>query len=204
MSIYYFRPSKKSFIEIVENLQSTLKEVLRKENWALFVLPDYDNLEKFFNLEPKLLILPWFFFLVFKKDNKTWVGILKSSVLGSISHDPEIYQFSLKMERKLQELVDKFSEAGPRRIKNIKIYATTSCPYCKMEMEWLKSKNIKFDVSYVDLNPLEAQKMVEETNQMGVPVTKIEFEDSDPEFVIGFDKDYLENLLQSLAKADAY
>lgn len=200
MNIYYFRESKKDFSIILTELQSQLKEIIKKDNWALFVLQDTNILDKFFNFDPKILILPWLFVLVFKKEDKTYIGILKSSFLGSITQDQEIYNFSFELEEKLEKLIDEVSGAGPRKIKNIKIYATTTCPYCKMEMDWLKSKKIDFQVSYVDLNPLEAQKMIEETNQMGVPVTKIEFADSEPEFIIGFEKEYLERLLNKFYK----
>lgn len=40
----------------------------------------------------------------------------------------------------------------------------------------MRPKKIKHDLIFVDLNPLAAQKMVEKTGQMGVPVTEIEFE----------------------------
>ncbi len=32
----------------------------------------------------------------------------------------------------------------------IKIYKTTTCPYCKMEAEYLQSKGIPFEEIYVD------------------------------------------------------
>ena len=81
------------------------------------------------------------------------------------------------------------------KIKNIKLYSTTMCPYCKMEKAWLEGNKIDHEVSYVDQNQKEAIEMVRATGQMGVPVTKIEFENSDTKYVIGFDVPQLSNIL---------
>lgn len=64
-----------------------------------------------------------------------------------------------------------------------------------MEKEWLDSKKIKHDIIFVDLNPAEAQSMVAKTGQMGVPVTEIQYEDGEPEYIIGFDKPRLSQIL---------
>jgi len=70
-----------------------------------------------------------------------------------------------------------------------------SCPYCKMEKAWLDENKVKHEVIYVDLNQEEAQKMVEKTGQMGVPVTEIKFDEGESEYIIGFDKPKLSQLL---------
>ena len=83
-----------------------------------------------------------------------------------------------------------------QKIKEITLYATFTCPYCKMEKNWLESKGIKHKVVMVDLNPYEAEKMVKETGQMGVPVAKFEYENAEPQFVIGFDQRRLSDVLK--------
>lgn len=75
------------------------------------------------------------------------------------------------------------------------LYATMSCPYCKMEHNWLEENKIEHKLVFVDLNPFEAQKMVKKTGQMGVPVTEINYENGNVEYVIGFDKDHLSEVL---------
>lgn len=65
-----------------------------------------------------------------------------------------------------------------------------------MEKSWLDSKGIEHKVVMVDMNPYEARKMVQETGQMGVPVTKIEYDNSQPQFIIGFDQKLLSELLR--------
>ena len=79
--------------------------------------------------------------------------------------------------------------------KKIKLYATMSCPYCKMEHTWLDGNKIQHELVFVDLNPMEAQKMVEKTGQMGVPVTEVQYESKNPEYIVGFDKSRLTQLL---------
>jgi glutaredoxin len=76
----------------------------------------------------------------------------------------------------------------------VKVYSTLSCPYCIMEKQWLDNNKISHEVVYVDLDQNAARKMVEETGQMGVPVTEIQT-DSKKEFVIGFDTSRLSSLL---------
>ena len=75
-----------------------------------------------------------------------------------------------------------------------KIYATLSCPYCKMESIWLKENNVQHDLVFVDLNHDEARIMVEKTGQMGVPVTEVIYDGNKSEFIIGFDKPRLKEI----------
>jgi len=77
----------------------------------------------------------------------------------------------------------------------IKLYSTMSCPYCKMEKAWLDSEKIKHEVVYVDQNHEEARKMVNKTGQMGVPVTEIGYDNGKEEYIVGFDKPKLSQIL---------
>lgn len=78
---------------------------------------------------------------------------------------------------------------------NVKVYATTTCPYCTMVADWLKSKNVAFEKILVDQNQEAAMEMVKKTGQMGVPVTEIEYPDRKPEYVIGFNQPQLSYML---------
>lgn len=64
-----------------------------------------------------------------------------------------------------------------------------------MEKEYLDSKNVDYSEILVDQNPEEAQKMIELSGQMGVPLTVIEKENGQKEFILGFDKIKLETAL---------
>lgn len=80
-------------------------------------------------------------------------------------------------------------------IKKVKLFSTMSCPYCRMEKAWLEGNKIEHEVSYVDQNQQEAVEMVQKTGQMGVPVTEISYEDKDPDYIVGFDIQKLQQVL---------
>ncbi|MEX0621862.1 MAG: glutaredoxin domain-containing protein [Candidatus Woykebacteria bacterium] len=73
----------------------------------------------------------------------------------------------------------------------IKIYTTTTCPYCKMEKDYLDSKGVKYENVFVDNDDTAAQQMLEESGQMGVPFTEVTKEDGSMVKILGFDKEKL-------------
>jgi len=77
----------------------------------------------------------------------------------------------------------------------VTLYKTTTCPYCKMEGEYLNSKGIKFEEIYVDQDPKAAEEMVKISNQMGVPFTVIDKEDGTRETILGFDRSKIDQAL---------
>lgn len=77
----------------------------------------------------------------------------------------------------------------------VKIYTTTTCPFCKMEKEYLDSKGIQYENIFVDQQPDEAKRLIEESGQMGVPFTEISLEDGTVEKILGFDKNKLNEVL---------
>ncbi len=77
----------------------------------------------------------------------------------------------------------------------IKVYKTTTCGYCKMESEYLRSKGIKFEEIYVDNDPKAAEEMIAESGQMSVPFTVITKDDGSKVTINGFDKQKLESAL---------
>ena len=68
------------------------------------------------------------------------------------------------------------------------MYKTVTCPYCKMESEYLTSKGVKFEEIYVDQDPKAAEDMVKISGQMGVPFTVITKDDGSKEAILGFDR----------------
>lgn len=71
--------------------------------------------------------------------------------------------------------------------KHVKVYATSTCPYCKMEKQWLDKQNIVHDYVVLDYDEAAAREMVQKTGQMGVPVTEFTYDGAPTEYVIGFD-----------------
>jgi glutaredoxin len=77
----------------------------------------------------------------------------------------------------------------------VKVYATTTCPYCTMITDWLTSKKVAFEKILVDQDQKAAENMIQKTGQMGVPVTEIEYSDRKAEFVVGFNQPQLAYML---------
>ena len=57
--------------------------------------------------------------------------------------------------------------------KNVLIYSTPTCPYCKMAKEFLEENNVDFENKDVSANQAAAQEMISKSGQMGVPVLDI-------------------------------
>ncbi|WP_108669315.1 glutaredoxin family protein [Peribacillus acanthi] len=67
-------------------------------------------------------------------------------------------------------------------MNNITIYTTNTCPYCIQAKNFLNSQGLKFQEINVQQNQDAAQKLVEETGQLGVPQINI-----NGNWVLGFD-----------------
>lgn len=78
----------------------------------------------------------------------------------------------------------------------VTMYTTTTCPFCKMEKDYLKSKNVSFGEVLVDQDPNEAQKMIEISGQMGVPFTVIIADNGEQVNILGFDKERIDEALK--------
>lgn len=81
-------------------------------------------------------------------------------------------------------------------MKKVTVYSTTTCPYCRMLVDWLHKNEIKFTEYKVDQNPIAAQNMIRLSGQMGVPYTTVE-EGDDLKGVLGFDVQTLTTLLKT-------
>jgi len=72
----------------------------------------------------------------------------------------------------------------------VKVYSTPTCVYCVTLKKFLKDKGIEFKEIDVSEDKEAADRMVEKTGQMGVPVVEI-----DEEVVVGFDRKKISKLL---------
>lgn len=75
-------------------------------------------------------------------------------------------------------------------MKNVTIYSTPNCTYCKMTKDFLNEHKIAFTEYDVAADAAKRAEMVERSDQMGVPVTVI-----DDSVIIGFDKGALSQIL---------
>lgn len=76
-------------------------------------------------------------------------------------------------------------------MKNVIIYSTPTCIYCKMAKEFLTEHKIPFLDYDLSQDVEKKDEVVKKTGQMAVPVIDI-----DGEIVIGFDKEKISRLLE--------
>jgi len=74
--------------------------------------------------------------------------------------------------------------------KKVKVYSTSTCPYCVRAKQFLKENGVSFEDIDVSMNQTAAQEMIKRSGQMGVPVIDVE-----GEFIVGFDKDKIKSAL---------
>jgi len=75
-------------------------------------------------------------------------------------------------------------------MKNVSIYTTATCTYCKHAKELFKEHNIAYNEYDVGTDAEKRKEMVDLTGQMGVPVIKV-----DDQVMIGFNKNLLSQAL---------
>jgi len=73
----------------------------------------------------------------------------------------------------------------------VKVYSTSTCPYCTMAKEFLRENKIEFEDIDVGADHEKAREMIEKSGQMGVPVI-----DVNGEIIVGFDKEKLKKALK--------
>ena len=75
-------------------------------------------------------------------------------------------------------------------MKNVSIYTTPTCAYCKATKEFFQENNIQYTEYDVSTDAEKRQEMIDKSGQIGVPVVLV-----DDEMIIGFNKDKLSELL---------
>lgn len=74
--------------------------------------------------------------------------------------------------------------------KNITVYSTPTCPYCRQVKDFLKEKGVDFTDHNVASDVDARNLMVQKSGQLGVPVI-----DVDGAVLVGFNRNRLEELL---------
>ncbi len=75
-------------------------------------------------------------------------------------------------------------------MKEVKIYSTPTCPYCRMLKDYLSSKGITYKDVDISDDQETAKEMIRVSGQMGVPVVII-----DDVVIIGFEREKIDSLL---------
>lgn len=72
----------------------------------------------------------------------------------------------------------------------VKIYTTSTCPYCVMAKDYFKKNNVDYKEYDVSADEAAAKEMAEKSHQMGVPVIDI-----NGTIIVGFDREAIEKAL---------
>ena len=80
-------------------------------------------------------------------------------------------------------------------MKNVTIYSTATCGFCKMLKSYLNDKGIKYDVKMADEDQSIARELYEKSGQLGVPFTVITDESGKEELVLGLDRPKIDSAL---------
>ena len=74
--------------------------------------------------------------------------------------------------------------------KSVKVYSTSTCPWCIRVKQFLKDNNIPFQDVDVSSDQAAGEEMIQKSGQMGVPVLDIA-----GEIIVGFDKEKIKSAL---------
>ncbi len=77
----------------------------------------------------------------------------------------------------------------------VKIYSTQTCPFCKMEKEYLDGHGINYENIFIDEDSKAAQDLMVLEGQIGVPFTVFTKEDGSKETLLGFDREEINRIL---------
>lgn len=204
MNIAYFRKSNYSLPETVEKVTRKAQSqgwkmlgsvdlpeqvgkmiLLCRPEWVKTVLKENEELLGFLPCSVS----------VFEKDGKVLVGTGQPAIIKALTQNKPIMELASQAEVQLKELIHEAAGVGELKPTSVKLYSTHSCPYCRMEKTWLDKNRVNYELVYVDQNQQEAEALVARTGQMGVPVTEIQYDDGEPDYIIGFDQPKLAQIL---------
>lgn len=205
MNIAYVRKTDKPVSEVTEVLKQGLVnrgmtvvgETKFSDGEGIFVsFLDAKNAEKALAADRMLVgFIPSLAFVA-RKDGKTIVGVGNPQLLGASEERHQLEDIVDVLDRHLHDLVNEAAGASDPKVAKVKLYSTETCPYCKMEKEYLEKHHVPFELVMVDKDRAAAEEMVRKTGQMGVPATELEFDDGDTEVIVGFDRGRLNQLLR--------
>jgi glutaredoxin-like YruB-family protein len=75
-------------------------------------------------------------------------------------------------------------------MKNVVVYTTPTCQYCKMAKDFFQANSVTYSEHDVAADEVLRNEMVEKSGQMGVPVIDIE-----GEIIVGFDEPRIKEVL---------
>ncbi len=85
----------------------------------------------------------------------------------------------------------KSTKPKTKKSSSVKVYSTSSCPWCVKTKDFLKANNVKFQDINVTMDEKARNEMFEKSGQFGVPVTDI-----GGTIIVGYDKEALKKALK--------
>lgn len=82
------------------------------------------------------------------------------------------------------------AEKSAKKSQKVRIYTTSTCPWCVKTKEFLKANNIKYEEVNVGENEKARNEMFEKSGQFGVPVTEV-----NGAVIVGYDKEAIKKAL---------
>ncbi|MEK6874610.1 MAG: glutaredoxin domain-containing protein [Nanoarchaeota archaeon] len=74
-------------------------------------------------------------------------------------------------------------------IKNVKVYTTPTCPYCKLAKKWLAEHKVQYEEIDVSVDEKARQYITKKSGEVGVPQIEV-----DGKVIVGFDREALEKV----------
>lgn len=71
-------------------------------------------------------------------------------------------------------------------VKNITIFTTNTCAYCKMVKQFLNTKGLTYDEVNLDSQPEKQQEAFELSGQLTVPITLVTKADDSKQVIVGY------------------
>jgi glutaredoxin/uncharacterized protein (DUF302 family) len=204
MNFAYFRSSNYSLEETVKRVSDNAaalkfkilgKVDLPNELGKMILVCKSDWLGKLLEEDKNLVGFLPCSITVMKKDNGVIVGTGQPAIIKALAQSEKVATLAIAAEQVIKGIIHEAAGVGELKPTAVKLYSTTTCPYCRLEAKWLEDKKVKFNEVHVDLDEKEADDMVKKTGQMGVPVTAIQYEGGEEEFIVGFDKGKLQTIL---------
>lgn len=91
----------------------------------------------------------------------------------------------------MEKNLNKTKGATKNEGKKVRIYTTSTCPWCVKTKEFFKENNVKYEEANVGTDEQARNEMFQRSGQMGVPVI-----DANGTIIVGFNKEALKKALQ--------
>ena len=207
MNIAYFRNSTRSMAETLAELKTAAEAKgfsilgesgLPDGKTTVVTICKPDLAQKVVDTNPDLMGLLPCSVTILEKDGQVMVGTGTPTLLGQVARSEEMLALVESADAELHSIIDRAAGVDPLKPKSLILYSSHTCPYCSMEKDWLDQKGVDYKLVYVDEDQQAAVSLVSRSGQQGVPQTEVIYDNDDAEFIIGFDRPKLEQIIAAM------